>query len=121
MAAVPRKSFFGLLFSTPTLAPVFLGLLGTVLVLLFGGHLGEQRQHKLAAFLAVVGALGGAGMLLTLLLSRRGLDPALVRQRQELLDCLKELAERSHCAPSAEADQPAVAAQTERVCFSSVV
>jgi len=112
MAASPRKTFAGLLFSTPTLVPVFLGLLGAALILIFW----DTRHQNLAEFLAIAGGLGGLGTLLTLLLlNTRRLEPALVRKRRELLACLEELADGSRFTASAEADQPAVSAQTERV------
>jgi len=109
MSGSTRSGSMGLLFSAPTLTPVVLGV-GAGLLL----GLSSDRHRSLAAFVAVVGVLGGLGTWLTLLLSGKRLDPDVARKRREMLACLDELADARQFPPSAESDRVAAPAQAER-------
>jgi len=109
--AATSKGFLSLVLSPAVLAPLILGLGGALAM-----RLTSDKHNHLAGFVAVVGTLGAVGTLSTLLLARgRRLDPVMARKRQEMQACLEELADGSRFAASAESDQPAVAAQVERL------
>jgi hypothetical protein len=109
MAGSRRTGLTGRLLSAPVLTPVFLGA-GAGIAL----ALGSDKHNALAAFVAVLGALGGVGTLLTLLLLGQRVDPAVARKRRELLACLEELSDPGRFPASAESERAAAAAPAER-------
>jgi len=110
MPGSQRKSFSTVLFSTPVLAPIVLGVGAGVAITMFA-----EAHRQIGMFLAVFGALGSAGTLLTqLILSGPRVPPEVARKRQEVLRGLEDLADPGRYPASAESDRLASAAQMER-------
>ncbi len=107
------RGFVHLLLSAQTLVPVVLGL-GAALAV-WGFRVGGDAGTRLAIFLAVAGALGGVGTLLTqMVLGAKTADPAVTKKRRELLACLDALADGVQRPAAAEPDFATAPAPIER-------
>lgn len=104
-----KQSFSDLACSAPTLVPLVLGLGAAIIIWAV-----RDKEMNLAIFLAVAGALGGLGTLLTLWIAQGDSVPqVVVKGRQQLLASLDAVVEASVGAAT-EADLAPLAAQLEK-------
>jgi hypothetical protein len=103
------KGLLPLATSPMTLVPLVLGLVAAALAYVL------QKNLNMALFLAILGALGAVGTLLTLWLLGPGLSPQLRQKRQELHERLEALGAQEMRAATQESPRIATEAPLERV------